>query len=574
MIAALVVALATGVRLAWVLLVPSKPVGDFAMYLESAAYLVAHGQLDPEFVYMPGYVLLVAAVNALGGGLLAAKLLGVAFGGIGAGAVYGIAHHLWDRRAALGASLLYALWPAGIAVASVTGTDLPAGVLIAVAGWALVRWGPGRPVLAAVLFGVAMGAAGWIRAVALPLAALAAFYWRAQGSSWRQVLERTAIGCVAAALLLAPWAVRNRLRYGELFITDSHGGLTALVGANPNTEGRYSRSLNRMFHDTTGFTLLAEPHRAADRAAYAMARDWTAFEPAYAAGLAIKKAERLLDNQRPLLYWPLYRPGVLAQPNAWDGRRGALEALVDVFWVALVTASLLGLGVALARRRYVALSFVPLQLALIGIYALFFAETRYVLPIALLLFPPAGAGLVWLGESAVRLARERPLSKGLGREALIAGGLAALVLAGWPMLRWTGAWLRAGHRWAAAVCHAGGEARICKWRGRSPVGVWNGVGLAVNGVAEAAIPLAAGKYRVKAALDLAPIAAGDGAVLVRAGTFAVTMPLDAIAEATRAGRRVQLDGETSHGGGPLVVRFEVRGRGGSRIWLSDLTLGP
>ena len=37
----LLVALAVALRLTWVLAVPTRPVGDFAMYLESAAHLVA-----------------------------------------------------------------------------------------------------------------------------------------------------------------------------------------------------------------------------------------------------------------------------------------------------------------------------------------------------------------------------------------------------------------------------------------------------------------------------------------------------------------------------------------------------
>ena len=37
-------------------------------------------QQDPEFVYMPGYVFLLAAVPALGGGLLAEKMRGVVAG--------------------------------------------------------------------------------------------------------------------------------------------------------------------------------------------------------------------------------------------------------------------------------------------------------------------------------------------------------------------------------------------------------------------------------------------------------------------------------------------------------------
>ena len=58
-------------------MVPTKPVGDFAMYLESAVHLLEHGALDPEFVYMPGYVAMAAAgVCALGGGVLAVKLVG------------------------------------------------------------------------------------------------------------------------------------------------------------------------------------------------------------------------------------------------------------------------------------------------------------------------------------------------------------------------------------------------------------------------------------------------------------------------------------------------------------------
>jgi len=35
----IIFALAIGVRVAWVLLVPTRPVGDFAMYIESARHL-------------------------------------------------------------------------------------------------------------------------------------------------------------------------------------------------------------------------------------------------------------------------------------------------------------------------------------------------------------------------------------------------------------------------------------------------------------------------------------------------------------------------------------------------------
>ena len=72
--------LAFAVRLAWVLAVPTVPVSDFAMYRESANYLSEFGHLDPGFIYMPGFVMLLAWVKDAGGGLLAQKMLGVLFG--------------------------------------------------------------------------------------------------------------------------------------------------------------------------------------------------------------------------------------------------------------------------------------------------------------------------------------------------------------------------------------------------------------------------------------------------------------------------------------------------------------
>src|SRR3954468_7097083 len=170
------VALGVGLRLAWVLAVPSRPVGDFALYRESAAYLVEHGALDPEFIYMPGYVFLLAAVEWLGGGLLAAKLLGVAAGGAVAFAGAGIAERLFGRRAGAATAAIGALWPAGIAVTSVTGTDLPAGALVALAVWTMVRLADTRPRLAAGLSGLVFGLGAWIRAVTVPLAALSFFF--------------------------------------------------------------------------------------------------------------------------------------------------------------------------------------------------------------------------------------------------------------------------------------------------------------------------------------------------------------------------------------------------------------
>ncbi|MEP6655581.1 MAG: glycosyltransferase family 39 protein, partial [Myxococcales bacterium] len=267
------VVLAFLLRLAWVLAVPSRPVGDFALYREAAEHLLDQGRLDDEFVYMPGYVMVLAAVRALGGELLAYKLVGVVAGTLVVFAAGGIAGALFGRRAGIIATALTAVWPAGIAAASVTGTDMPAGALGALAVHALVARGGQRQGegewRAAALSGLIFGLAAWVRAVAAPLAGLSLLYWLARGTRWPVALARTAAAVAIAFLVLLPWGLRNHRVYGELFFTDSHGGHTALVGANPNSEGTYSRSLNLMFTKGTGYRLFEPParHRQSDRVA-------------------------------------------------------------------------------------------------------------------------------------------------------------------------------------------------------------------------------------------------------------------------------------------------------------------
>lgn len=605
-------------RVGWVLLVPTRPVGDFAMYIESAVFLLEHGKLDPEFVYMPGYVGFCAAIlSVLGvaGGVLAIKVIVAVAAGLCAGAIHGIAAALWDERAGVLAAAAYTFWPAGIAVGSVTGTDLPAAILLVTAVFVLVRFAPTRPWLAVVGFGLLMGIAAWVRAVMVPLAGFCFFYfwWSTRaggpGGRWRKLVRSlgpAVVASVVALAVLAPWAWRNHRRYGEWFVTDSHGGLTALVGANPNTDGRYSRSLNRMFFEITGYTLLAEPHRAADRASYVLAREWVRFSPAYAVGLVAAKAERLLARERPLLYWPLYRAGVLSPgpvKSFVDRHRRVIEGVVDAGWWLLAAGFSAGVGLAVVRRRWDAIWFLPITLALAGIYAAFFAEVRYHLPIAILMFPVAGGALIFLREAAAHVRKLRRVPKGLWREVRYAFGAAVLIVGSVPGLAYAGAHLRDRHRFAVHVCAADNHTRACLWRseGRPPSrvrGVWNGVGLRIGGTTDARVAartqvsLPAGRYWLRAEWDLAPaehpaVAGAAGALGGRSATLRagvgvpvlVRAPLFALAAAAADGAALPIEVSVEHPGGPLPITLEVDTDGlalppETAVWLSRLALVP
>jgi hypothetical protein len=575
--------------------VPTKPVGDFAMYVESAAHLVAHGSLDSEYVYMPGYIFLIAPVQALGGGWLATKLVGAVLGGLGAGAVAGITRRVCgSARAALVAGALYAFWPAGIAIASVTGTDMPAAVMVLLSAYVLIRFSAERPVLAAVLFGLLTGFAAYIRAIVVPLAALSVLVFRAQGQPWRKSLWCTAVACSIALLALSPWALRNRLRYGETFLTDSHGGLTALVGANPNTDGCYSRSLNRTFHDVTGFKLLAEPHREADRASMAIAKDWIRFDPLFTVGLLASKAERLLVHERALLYWPLFRPGVLPEPERsfFARHRSAIEQVADRFWLSVLALALMGIALAALRRQWLALALLPQAAVLAALYTAIFAEPRYRLPIFMLLVPFAVIALAWLWKTARALVA-RTANPSWKREGLVAAGVAATVFACAPALARAGARLREHHRWAVHECSLDGRAAYCKWRpspmkgalGEVPAlrGVWNGVGFAVpssrdsapTGIAfETELSLTPGDYAVSFSVDLAPddTATGELGVAVNGRPLGDSLSMDTVAAATRQGRAIPWTANLHHGGGSVHLAVQLRSGAGHpsvRLWLSD-----
>jgi len=499
--------LATGLRVAWVLKVPTIAVGDFAMYRESANYLAEHGRLDSGFIYMPGLVLLLAAVHALGGEILAAKLLGALFGGLAAAPLYVLTAHMMlavaparhpkttevaaKRRwmaftaspAAFAATVLYAVWPAGIALSSVVGTDVPAGALLLLAFALLFAWGRDHPLRAAVAFGATMGLAAYFRAVALPLGVLSAGYWWSMRANARAVVTRTALGLGVTLFVLSPWAIRNLRSNGELSFTDSHGGITALMGNYPNSEGTYARSLSMMFRDLEGGrSFLSEPHRQTDQIAYAMAKRWIAFQPGWTAGMMALRIERLFAQERGLLYWSVYRPGVLPRHVAdWFGVwRPDVTGWVDGYYLVFVALVAVGIGFAITERRWAMAVPIACGLTLVATYALFVAEPRYRVTTEMLLFPAAGFGLARLLRLSWRLgagvttalARRGPWRaalppvgdrQGLALSALIAVGVAlagALVVVG-------GQALRDRYRWAVTLWHVDGRPQMALWR-RAP----------------------------------------------------------------------------------------------------------
>jgi len=160
---------------------------------------------------MPGYVFLLAAVQALGGGWLACKLVGAG------GRQRGCGRRVRHRVPALGQSGRGVRGRAVVrAVAGRCGfgqrdrhgyagsSSHQPGLLLPAA--LLARRDPGWPRCF-----LACSWPGHIHAGhrSASLCAGGYFCFRSSGLGWKTALRNTVLSCAVAALLLSPWAVRN-----------------------------------------------------------------------------------------------------------------------------------------------------------------------------------------------------------------------------------------------------------------------------------------------------------------------------------------------------------------------------
>lgn len=193
-------------------------------------FLLADGIDVPTADKPPLYPLVLAALSVLGGtGWEAHQVTGAL---IGTGTVVAIgllARGLGDARAGLVAAALAALHPALVAADGSLRSESLYALAIALsllATWRLLaRPGPAR----AAALGAIVGAAALTRGEALLLVALLLVpaAWAAGGARARHV----AIGCAAAALVLAPWLVRCWIAFDRpVLVSTNVGGL--LAGAN------------------------------------------------------------------------------------------------------------------------------------------------------------------------------------------------------------------------------------------------------------------------------------------------------------------------------------------------------
>jgi 4-amino-4-deoxy-L-arabinose transferase-like glycosyltransferase len=187
------------------------------------------------FFRAPGLPLFLLVVSGCDPEAVAPMKAALATAGVGSVlAVLALARRLRGERAALIAGLGAAVWPPLLLQDSDVSSEalftplLSGALVLTLAGLA------GSSVLAMAAAGLTIGAAALTRPTALAVIPFlcVAVMLRRDVDRARRVLLAASLG-LAATLTIAPWSLRNYLRYGELVIVNDAGPHTLWWGSHP-----------------------------------------------------------------------------------------------------------------------------------------------------------------------------------------------------------------------------------------------------------------------------------------------------------------------------------------------------
>lgn len=397
---------------------PANDAFEYDLYAQSIAagdgyprtiYLLQGG---PTAVRGPGYPFLLGGVYALtGDSLTAGRLMGAALGALAVLLLYLVARRIWGRRIALVAASLAAVFPPFVLLSRDLLSEslfivLVLGAILCVLDFrrsgGMLRW--------AVAAGLLCGLAALTRNTGVVLAAVIALgVWTGRPRWSARSLAAPAAVLACAALVIAPWTVRNATEFGRFIPITTSPGIAS--GGTYNESSFEDSGTHGAWRDpqivpifTPLFTTPGIDEGTVDATLRREAREFAWEHPGYVAETSA---------------WNLLRMFEIADGSVVDhlGRvvddRGIGSAVSTADRVALALAAVLALfGVlAIARTRRAGgrhrIPAGPLFLWLVPILMIATAIPiaglpRYRLPADPFLLILAAIGAVWVAERLTR----------------------------------------------------------------------------------------------------------------------------------------------------------------------------
>jgi hypothetical protein len=239
----LILLLALGLRVGWLVAMGGEPAYDARTYFELATRLAVDGAYhhrgEPTAFWPVGYPAMLAALFSVTGvhvGSAWALNLAVGLGCIAS--LYGIALRLGlSHKVALLCASLCALNPVYISYTTLVVTESAFLLLLLLAVFVGLR--PQMSVGRLLASGALLGCAALVRPVALALPLVLGICGGERRPSVRQAVARVGWLALGLALVVAPWCMRNARALGVLAPVSTNGGMNLYIGNNPYASGRY-----------------------------------------------------------------------------------------------------------------------------------------------------------------------------------------------------------------------------------------------------------------------------------------------------------------------------------------------
>ncbi|GEM_PF-824214 len=400
----------TALRLAWVLLVPTEPTSDNAVYHGLAVRLIETGVFDTEkhrAYWPPGYPGFLAGLYLVfGASVLVGKLGNVVLAGLADWLVYRLVFKHAGGTAAAAALVLTAAWPGRNLHVDVLSYDeltivllllgltlLPPGrgcgtprdsvpivgpTRSAAPGRFVAAWLRGmvarRPALRWIAGGLALGLGALVRPTLVLLPAAILVWQLAANGAWRPALSRTAAFTAGMLAAIAPWTVRNYLVLDRLVpITTSAGGNFYNSWA-PEGDGGFCKSAWQRLQAATG-----GDERLLSSTGLAWGLEGIRHNPGLAVGRVFQKQALYLGSDNWLLPVESYIAAFGGRAELGKGLKFAMHSLSNAWYLLALLLPLVGagrLGRGLARGPLAMLGLSIFVLGLIT-HTIFEAQARY-----------------------------------------------------------------------------------------------------------------------------------------------------------------------------------------------------